>query len=358
MVLAILLLGLQIQSWPTYDSVPPLTFVKLHDIRGPGGQAPWAAAIWGSRLAMTPQDGPEGDLVLLFDLKTGSFLGPLGRRGAGPGEIGRVRIIRALASGELLTVDDANARVAWWTPGQPRPRKEETIMGGDWFDAAPWLGDTVLFSAQRLPERAAGYPLHLSIHRQIVASFGTDRPHLEVRNWTESIRRLSSPTQGCWWAVPFDRQYLIQCFDSHRRLVRQFEQRPAWFASWPLHQPQNHAERVGGCRAKMYTNAWAIEADAAGRVWVAFVTPSKDYAEKAACAGTPVGRPGDSMDMPLEVFDGRSGKVLASSTLKALVVTISTDGRIVTYDEDPNGEPVITVWQARVPQDRSKGDLR
>jgi hypothetical protein len=62
--------------------------------------------------------------------------------------------------------------------------------------------------------------------------------------------------------------------------------------------------------------------------------------------------------MPLEVFDGRSGRLLASSTLNAVVFSISTDGRIATYDEDANGEPVITVWRARVPNDRAKGDPR
>ena len=223
-------------SSATYDSIPPLTLVKEVELLGPEVQRPWAAAIWGSRLAIIPDDGPDEDQVLLFDLKTGSFLGQLGRRGSGPGEFGRVRVVRALASGELFTVDVANARVAWWTPSQRKPRKEESIVGVDWFDAVPWLGDTLLFTARYLPQDAAGYPLHLSINRHIAASFGTDRPHLEVGNWTEFIRRL-----------------------------------------------------------------------------------------------------------------------LASSTLKAIVVTISTDGRIVTYDEDANDEPVITVWRAQVPYDRAKG---
>lgn len=353
-----IVLALQIQSRATYDAVPPLTLVKESEIRGPEVQRPWAGAIWGSRLAITPDDGPDADLVLLFDLKTGSYLGELGRRGSGPGEFGMVRVVRALASGELLTVDVTNSRVSWWTPGQQTPRKEETIVGVDWFDAVPWQGDTVLFAARYLPEQAAGYPLHLSINRQIVASFGSDQPHVELGNWTESIRRLSSPSQGCWWAIPFDRQYLIQCFDSHRQPVRHIERHPSWFASWPLHRPQNHNERVGGCRAKGYTQAWALEADQAGRVWVAFLTPSKDYAERAGCVGSPIGRLGDYMDMPLEVFDGRTARLLASSTFKSLVLTISTDGRIVTYDEDANDEPVITVWRARVPNDRAKGDPR
>lgn len=292
----------------------------------------------------------------LFDLKTGAYLGELGRRGSGPGEFGSVRIIRALASGELLAVDVANSRISWWTPGRPQPRKEETIVGGDWFDAVPWLGDTVLFSARYLNEAAVGFPLHLSSSRHVVASFGTDRPHLEVGNWTESIRRLSSPSHGCWWAIPFDRQYVVHCFSSNRRLARQFELRPAWFKRWPLHQAQNHDDRVGGCRAKVYTNAWALEADEAGRVWVAFLTPSADYAKKAPCVHRPIGRLGDYMDMPIEVLDGRTGTLLASSTLREVVVTISTDGRIVTYDEDANGEPVITVWRARIPIDRVRGD--
>jgi len=354
-VILTILLTLQIQSRATYDSIPQLTFVKESEIRGPEVQRPWQGVIWGSRLAITPDDGPDFGMVLLFDLKTGSYLGRLGRDGSGPGEFRMVRVIRALASGELFLVDVSNARVSWWTPGQPQPRKEERIVGGYWFDAVPWLGDTLLFTAERLPEIAAGYPLHLSVNARMVASFGTDRPHLEVRNWTESFRRFSSPSQGCWWAIPFDRQYLIQCFDSHRRPVRQIERQPSWFQRWPLHQAQNQDERVGGCRAKKYTQAWALEADAAGRVWVAFLTPSKDYAVKAPCARSPIGRIGDYTDIPLEVFDGRSGRLLASSTLKAVVISISTDGRIVTYDEDANDEPVITVWRARVPNDRAKG---
>ena len=357
-VILALLMALQIQSRATYDSIPALTLVKEIELRGPEVQRPWSAAIWGTRLAVTPDDGPDADLVLLFDLKTGSYLGQLGRRGSGPGEFRMVRVVRALPSGELLTVDVGNARVAWWKPGQHKPRKEETIVGGEWFDAVPWLGDTVLFAARSLPQEAAGYPLHLSANRHIVASFGTTQPHLEVGNWTEFIRRLSSPSQGCWWAIPYDRQYLIQCFDSHRQLVRQFARQPSWFVSWPLHQPQNHQERVGSCRAKVYTNAWALEADGAGRVWVAFLSPSKNYANRAPCVQRPIGRLGDYMDMPIEVLNGRTGRLLASSTLNAVVITISTEGRIATYDEDANGEPVITVWRARVANDRAKGDPR
>ena len=350
-----ILLAAQIQSRATYDSVPPLTLVKQSEIRGFEVQTPWAGAIWGSRLAITPADYPDGGQVLLFDLETGSYLGRLGRDGSGPGEFRGVRVLRALATGELLAVDVDNARVSWWSPGERKPRKEETIVGFHWFDAVPWLGDTLLFTARLLPEKAAGFPLHLSINQRIVESFGTDQPHLEVGNWTESLRRLSSPSQGCWWAIPFDRRYVIQCFDAHRRELRQIERQPSWFARWPLHQPQNHAERVGGCRAKLYTQAWALEADEAGRVWVAFLTPSKDYPERAPCVRNPIGRLGNYMDMPLEVFDGRSGRLLASSTLKALVISISTDGRIVTYDEDVNDEPVITVWRAHVPNHRAKG---
>jgi hypothetical protein len=56
------------------------------------------------------------------------------------------------------------------------------------------------------------------------------------------------------------------------------------------------------------------------------------------------------MDMPLEVFDGRSGRLLASSTLKALVVSRSRDGR--------NDKPVIAVWRVHVPDERARGDPR
>jgi hypothetical protein len=353
-----ILLAAIIQSHATYDSIPPLALVKESEIRGPEVQMPWAGAIWGSLLAITPADYPDGGQVLLFDLKTGSYLGRLGRDGSGPGEFRGVRVLRALATGELLAVDVDNARVSWWFPGEKRPRKEETILGFQWFDATPWLGDTLLFTSRLLPDKAAGFPLHLAINGRIIESFGTDQPHLEVGNWTESLRRLSSPSHGCWWVIPFDRRYVIQCFDARRQLVRQIERQPPWFTGWPLHQPQNHDERVGGCRAKVYSQAWALEADEAGRVWAAFLTPSNDYAQRAPCVRNPIGRLGNYSDMPLEVFDGRSGKLLASSTLKALVVSISTDGRIVTYDEDLNDEPVITVWRAHVPKPRAKRGLR
>ena len=352
-----ILFAFQIQSRSVDDLAPPLTMVKESVIRGGDVQRPWATAIWGSHLVISPDDGSDEGMVLLFDLKTGAYQGLLGRRGSGPGEFRNVRVIRALPSGELLTVDVGNARASWWTPGQAKPRKEETILG-EWVDAVPWLGDTVLFTGRYIPEKAAGYPLHLSVNQHIAGSFGTDRPHLEYDNWTEMVRRFSSPSQGCWWAIPYDRRYLVQCYDSHRRVARQFERHPPWFTAWPLHRGQNHNERVGGCRAKVFTNAWVLEADGAGRLWVAFLTPSKDYADKAPCANSPIGRLGNYMDMPIEVLDGRTGKLLASSMLKEVVVAISPDGRIVTYDEDAKDEPVITVWRARIPNDRSQGGTR
>src|SRR3989337_4260025 len=146
-----ILLAAQIQSRATYDSVPPLTLVKQSEIRGFEVQTPWAGAIWGSRLAITPADYPDGGQVLLFDLETGSYLGRLGRDGSGPGEFRGVRVLRALATGERLAAEVDNARVSWWSPGERKPRKEETIVGFHWFDAVPWLGDTLLFTARLLP---------------------------------------------------------------------------------------------------------------------------------------------------------------------------------------------------------------
>lgn len=157
------LLVLQMLNRPTYNSVPPLMLTKELEIRGPYVQRPWMTAIWGSRLALTPDDGADADMVLLFDLKTGSYLGQLARRGCGPGEIRMVRVLRVLSTGELLTVDVGNARIAWWTSIEARPRKEQTIVGTDWFDAVPWRGDTVLFTARGVPDLSAGYPLHLSL---------------------------------------------------------------------------------------------------------------------------------------------------------------------------------------------------
>jgi hypothetical protein len=314
-------------------------------------------AIWGSRLLLVPDDGPDADMVMLFDLKSGAYVGQLARRGAGPGEISMVRVVRPLSNGELLTVDIGNARIARWAFGQTKPRKEEVILGTFWFDAVPWDGDTVLFSARGLPEQAVGYPLHLAVNQRILKSFGTTTPHLDVDNWTEVIRRLTSPSQGCWWVIPYDRRYVIECYDSGRHLVRQIERHPPWFAGWPLHEPRRGERIKNTCRVQSYTNVSAFEADGAGRVWVAFLTPSKSYASKAPCAYAPLGRLGDYFDMPLEVLDGKSGELLASSTLSALVAGITTDGRVITYDEDGNDEPVITVWRARVPSDRRKGSF-
>lgn len=352
-----LLFLLQVFNRQTYASTPPIVLMKEVELRGPVVQRPWSAAIWGSRLAIIGDDGPDGNMVLLFDLKTGTYLGQLARRGSGPGELQTVRVVRALSDGSLMTVDMSNSRVAWWTAGEAKPRKEITILGPDWFDAVPWRGDTLLVSSRGADEHSAGFPLHQVVNGRIVKSFGTDKPHLEVGNWTEVIRRLSSPSQGCWWAIPFDRRYVIDCYDANRRLVRQIERRPDWFTGWPLHQPRR-SERIGKCQVRQYTHATALEADGAGRLWVAFVTPRTDYAEKAPCADAPLGRLGDYVDMPLEVFDAKTGELLASSTLPAYVATITADGRVVTYDEDVNDEPVITVWRARISNDRAKGRTR
>lgn len=347
---------LQAFNKQTYRSVPPIVLTKEIEIRGPQVQRPWSAAIWGTRLAIIGDDGPDGDMVLLFDLKTGSYVGQLGRRGAGPGELQAVRVARALPDGSLLTVDMSNSRIAWWIAGEAKPRKEMTIVGSTWFDAVPWRGDTLLFSSELGNQHSAGFPLHQFVGGRTVNSFGTDKPHLELGNSREVIRYLSSPNQGCWWAIPYDRQYVIDCYDSSRRSVRQIERHPDWFVGWPLHRPRPN-EHIGKCQIRQYTHASALQADGAGLVWVAFVTPRKDYADKAPCGTAPLGRLGDYLEMPLEVFDAKTGELLGSSTLPAYVAAISADGRIVTYDEE-NDEPVITVWRARLSNDRAKGRPR
>jgi hypothetical protein len=351
-----LLFLLQMLNRQTYKSIPPVMLTKEIEIRGPQVQRPLSAAIWGPRLAIIGDDGVDGDMVLLFDLRTGAYLGQLARRGAGPGELRAVRVARALPDGSLLTVDVSNARIAWWIAGQAKPRKETPMTGSNWFDAVPWRGDTLLFSSELGNQRSAGFPLHQFVDGRVVRSFGTDKPHLEVGNSGEVLRNLSSPNQGCWWAIPYDRRYVIDCYDAGGRSVRQIVRNPDWYSGWPLHQPRPH-ERLGRCRVRQYTHASALQADGAGLVWVAFVTPRKDYADKAPCANDPLGRLGDYVEMPLEVFDAKSGQLLGSSTLDAYVAAISADGRVVTYDED-NDDPVITVWRARLSNDRAKGRTR
>ena len=118
-----ILLAAQIQSRATYDSVPPLTLVKQSEIRGFEVQTPWAGAIWGSRLAITPADYPDGGQVLLFDLETGSYLGRLGRDGSGPGEFRGVRRNR---------VRSKVAKVRMSQLGHPSERNGVTYERAGW----------------------------------------------------------------------------------------------------------------------------------------------------------------------------------------------------------------------------------
>ncbi len=163
-----LLFLLQVFNRQTYSSVPPIVLTSIVEIRGPQVQRPFSAAIWGSRLAIIGDDGPDGDMVLLFDLTTGSYVGQLARRGAGPGELQTTRVARALPDGSLLTVDLTNSRIAWWIAGSVKPRKETTLIGSTLFDVAPWRGDTLLVNSSGGDEHSAGFPLHLSVDGRIV----------------------------------------------------------------------------------------------------------------------------------------------------------------------------------------------
>jgi hypothetical protein len=304
---------------------------------------PSSMAIVGAEVLLIPDIGAPS-AILRFELKTGRFIGEVGRAGRGPGEFLRPQFLAAMAGDSLFVFDYGSNRYSILTPRSYRYVRGAPVAvsrpSGATLNGAQgllWVAAAVGRAEQ------AGYLLHLFTQDgKWVRSVVPKRSSLK---WNEHLvfsRHLSSGPDGAVWAISRYGPLRIEAFNAAGKLLRRATYLPTWF-------PQQTARQELGDPPLAERPPFWIGDDR--ELWIASLVPDKDW-EKGIIRiddpshgkGAPtVGDVAKLFDTMVEVFDLRKRRVLFRTRLDETVVHALPDGVFAVYREDSNGTPELTI---------------
>jgi hypothetical protein len=286
---------------------------------------------------------PPGDLVQVFDT-TGQSLGPIGRKGRGPGEYELPTAVAFGPRGDVLISDFGVGRLTTLSPDwHVLSEASQTVPVVTVLADGRRIGTAALRDARHI-----GYPLHvLDEHGRITASFGADSVVSRSGDrW--ALSRLASACGSRLWTMSLD-HYSIDEWDS--TLTKQLElvRSPDWYP---------HVERPddGTLGTAPTPRAMAIHEDKHGRLWVLTRVRAKNW--EAALGETedvggsrtyyPHRDPGRLFDTMIDVIDVHTRQLLVSQRVQGHFLAILSDEYLAAYREDADGTPLLDVWRVRL----------
>jgi hypothetical protein len=310
---------------------------------------PSSLAIVGNEILLVP-DGGAPLPIIRFDLKTGRYLGEVGRLGQGPGEFSWPQFLASLPGDSLFVFDYRTVSFSILAPGSYRyvrgapvtvARPSAAILNG--------AGGLLWVAAAIGRAQQVGYPLHLfKQDGDWVRSVGSSRPALRWNAHLLFSRRLSLGPQSTVWAISTYGPLAIETFDARGTLLRRAVYRPPWFPE------QLKQQQLGDPPIVERPPFWVGNER---EVWIASLVPAKDWQkgitkrdDPVHGAGTPmVGDVTKLFDTIVEVFDIQNHRVLFRTQMDEVVVHALPGGLFVVYREDGDGTPQVTVerWALR-----------
>jgi hypothetical protein len=308
---------------------------------------PSSLAIVGNEILLVQDHGAPRP-IFRFELKTGRYLGELGRAGEGPGEFTWPQFLAALPGDSVFVFDYRTVRYSILAPGSYRyvrgaavtvARPSAAVLNGP--GGLLWVAAAVARAQQ------VGYPLHLFRQNGAwVRSVGTERPLLRWNAHLVFNRQLSLGPGGTVWTISKHGPLTIETFDARGTLLRRAVYRPPWFPEQTVQQ------QLGDPPISERPPFW-VGNDR--EVWIASLVPARDWQQgivrvddPAHGPGTPtVGNVAKLMDTLVEVFDLRSRRVLFRTRMDEAVVHALPGGLFTVYREDNDGTPIITIERWR-----------
>jgi hypothetical protein len=290
------------------------------------------------------RDGPSF-APWLFDSRTGGYLGRLGRVGRGPGEYIFPTVFQVVGDRSLFVLDrnqyrysllSASGRGSFrWLSGGPLPGKA--------YDAVVFgSGSRFVVNAALGEAKAAGLPLHLfDSTGTLLRSFGADTARLDPRDDEQIIRVLATSGDTAVWSAPHRYVYRFDLFSTDGRRLRSLVPKASWYPRWrredfrPTTPDSPPLPFLMSLREGPGQLLWCAVA-VADRNWHRGLGPARGG--ELARAWYPVDDWSRVYDTMVEVFDSRTGRLVASQRIDQFVAALPTDGRVATialHDEQP-----------------------
>ncbi len=279
----------------------------------------------------------------------GNPLPPFGRQGEGPGEMERIRYVRA-AYGDSIIVLDRPKLTLFASSGSP-------VRWGTLPRGVAAFRFAVLKSGHVVVNNY--FPTHPSfvlLDRKFTGlrEFGSTTPP-DSRSDSDAIQyHLVGLDSGRFAAVRQYYRYGVEIWDTTGSLVRRFDRIPSWYQPWTEADKHAAARQLSG-----FPVIEGVHADGQ-RLWVAARVPDptwKDPAAKmrapergreVAFPAIPVPEYNRRYDSVIEVLDVATGRVLVSQRFDAYVSQFTEGGFMYSVREAPSSLLRIDVWRAEI----------
>jgi len=320
----------------------------LGDEDGPGAFTERPYAIRRDSRGRYYTIGQTGDdrVPAVYDAQ-GRFLRRLGRLGRGPGEyLGADQML--IRHDSLYVFDNGNARLTVLSPSYqpvrtaPIPR---LTMAAD-FGA----GDTLILNAQVNDRERVGLPFHrFDVVGNYHASFGDPTKRVSPRT-PDTGYRLAAASGGGFWAAPATNQYRIERWTMSGHKLMEVQRRVPWYEPyeklWTTTPTKPPAPQL-----------YALWEDKEGLLWVICLVADLSWArhlgpprlvEGEMAYGAMYVDGSKIHDTMVEVFDMRTGVVLASQRLDVALDLAIGDGLFSSVHLRDDGWPEVVVWRLRL----------
>lgn len=288
--------------------------------------------------------------IAVFAAK-GTFLQPLGRAGAGPGEFRAIRFIAVTPGDTVRAFDAMLRRMTSYTP------KLDMIRTID-FDVTrvsdlEFLASGSVITGQSIPTiERAGLPLHvLSAAGVITRSFGDEEPGYRTHsNDAERMWRTIAPeSDSVVWVAHLVR-YTLEEWKLSGQKIRELVRDVKWF------RPHTNAGIDFAHPEKPPKPGLVdIRRDAAGLLWVAIHVADNNFRRALGPVKGMYGRkvigPIDNnryYDTIIEVIDPRTARLVASARFDDSLRFVGETAYVIAYHEDEEGFPYIHASEIRL----------
>lgn len=276
--------------------------------------------------------------------KSGVFIAQVGRTGEGPGEYRRPRLVRVTTGDSVEVYDEGNARYTLLTP-ELRVSRSFAIPRAT-NDGIRLTSGLQVLNAKVSDADRIGLPLHVfEAGGRYVRSFGTARPIALPGDVTRHARWLFPLTNGHVLVAHMGHRYRVEEWVASGELIAAWDRDVDWYRPYDRYWFPTPTMPP----APRTTGLWR---DAGGLIWVVLQVPDRTWARGLELAREAEG--GQALyrwenwqllfDTIVEVFDPRSGNLIASQRFDHTTDWVVTGGRVASFEEDANGYFTAVVY--------------
>lgn len=286
------------------------------------------------------------DITEIFD-SAGRHIGPIGRRGRGPGEFDGPQALTLARGDSILAIGYTRGTISVLDPSGRFVRSEPMPMRIS-LDYALALDDgTLILSGEGYTPSSAGYGLHIVRNGNVERSYALGEDRTRTMPPQVFIPSPALSRDSNFWVIS-TWPYRVERHSADGRVVERFLREPDWYEIVRT----TEAATKGPPSA-----AIAVRELADGRLVTAVIVRAERWQQHMPRprAGSEVSVASVNLDglfdSVIELLDPRSRRLVASARVPHYVFAMPDAGLLASYTESADGVPLIQIWRVHL-QDR------